>query len=107
MEKLGESEAPKTATTFTPVDARSEHQKTSYKETDANGTNSSFGDDKLNPSGPASLKSTLQRKLGPELSGISIILTDFSVSVYEPSVSLPYGEAAPLTELIVLRIKRL
>lgn len=97
------------ATSFLLLDKRALQQKQSHKETDSNGTNSYLGDSSLNPTGPESLKTALQRKFKTELSGMSISLTDFSVAVYEPSVSLPNGgiEPDPLTKLIVLGIEKL
>lgn len=110
-EETSSATLPGTAS-FLLLDKRALQQKLSHKETDSNGTNSYLGDNSLNPTGPESLKTALQRKLKTALSGTSITLTDFSVTVYEPSVSLPYGGGAygepdPLTKLIVLGIEKL
>lgn len=105
-------------TSFTFTDERQESQKHSRIEESSDGKNHIFGDDNLNPTGPELLKKTLQTKIGSELSGKSISVIDFSISVYEPSVSIdreglhasaasvPNGYAAePLAELLILAIE--
>lgn len=107
-----------TETSFLFDDERSEKQKKSYEQTDSNGRNLYFGDDKLTPTGPQLLRQVLQQSLSMELTGKKIVLTDFLVIVCDPTVVLdkerlqassalvPNGTAtAPLAEALIYSIE--
>jgi len=105
-------------TSFSFIDARPTQQKHSINNQEAHGKNYYFGDDNLNPSGPALVKATFQKELNSALTGKTLTLTDFDVHVYEPIASIdsdtfdtavastPGGYAvAPLAELLILAIE--
>jgi hypothetical protein len=111
-------EAQQEVALFSVLDERPESQKHSYNEENPNGKNQYFGDDNFKPSGPEMLKATLLKQFGNQLSGKAISLTDFVVSVYEPSVtvnssainnaaaSVPNGyAAAPLAAVLIWAIE--
>ena len=71
---------------FLLLDERPVKQKQSYQEIDPSAKEIFFGDDNFNPIGPELLKTTLQKKLNVELSGKTVMLTDFIVNVSVPGV---------------------
>lgn len=112
------SEVAQEQPSFLLLDERPPQQKSSRNEEGSDGKNLYFGDDNFTPTGPELVKAALHKKLGAELSGKSVTLTDFVVNVYEPAIaidregmrnvaaSVPNGYAAePLAELLVFAIE--
>lgn len=80
--------APAKFTAFDIKDARPLDQRVSSKATESYGEISRLGDDAITPSGPQLLKVWLGEKLGERLSGKMIVLSEFSVQIVDPKVTL-------------------
>ena len=107
-------------TAFVFLDERPTDQRLSRTVNGISGENVYFGDDNLSPSAPALLKAWLQNKSAIELTGKQITLLEFTVNIYDPSVSVdssrlntaaasvPGGyAAAPFAGLLIGGIERI
>lgn len=93
---------------FNLVDERPAQQKQSRIVEADHGADAYLGDRELNPNGPNALKTFLQQKFGNKLGGRALALTNFTVEIYKPTASLPYGDADNIfAELIVLGVEKL
>jgi hypothetical protein len=66
-----------------PVDARG-----SFRSSESFGEMIRLGDDAITPPGPELLKAWVADKLGDRLAGKTIVLTDFSVQIVDPAVTI-------------------
>jgi hypothetical protein len=78
----------KEVTSFAFRDERPLELRLSYKNAASYGETTRLGDDSISPSGPVLVKAWLHDKLGARLAGKKIVLTEFSVEVFDPAVSI-------------------
>jgi hypothetical protein len=69
---------------FAFTDKRPQDQRVSAQESNSIGLMIQLGDDKVVPSGPALVRTWLQRDLGTVLAGKSVVLTRFTLDVFDP-----------------------
>jgi hypothetical protein len=86
------------ATSFNFVDERPAENRASNVAEGVAGASTFYGDDKLSPSAPELTKAWLQKAYGSELSGKTVTLRLFTVSVYDPGAVIDEQRFAAATQ---------
>jgi len=85
------------ATSFNFVDERPPENRASNVVEGVAGTSTFYGDDKLSPTAPELTKAWLQKAFGSELSGKTVTLDVFTVSVFDPGAVIDENQFAAAT----------
>ncbi len=79
---------PIQSTVFEFQDQRPEEQRITAKYHESSGEITQLGDDAVSPSGPDLVKTWLNNKLSSQLAQKKVVLKEFSVRIFDPTVSI-------------------